>query len=54
MADDPAVPRKKTLEELKIAAIAELEGRGYEVRGRTPAEIRTILKRPPTKPKLQN
>jgi hypothetical protein len=54
VADDPAVPRKKTLEELKIAAIAELERRGYEVRGRTPAEIRKILKRPPTKPKLQN
>jgi hypothetical protein len=51
MADDPAVPRKKTPKELKIAAIAELERRGYEVRGKTPAKIRQILKRPPTKPK---
>jgi hypothetical protein len=51
MADDPAVPRKKTLEELKAAAIAEIERRGYEVRGKTPAQIRQMLKRPPTKPK---
>jgi len=30
-------PRKKTLEELKKEAIAELERRGYDVHGRTPA-----------------
>ncbi len=42
MAD---VPRKKTLEELRNAAIAELERRGYDVRGKTPAEIRKLLSR---------
>ena len=46
-------PRKKTLEELKRQAIAELERRGYEVRGKTPAQIRQILRRRPTKPKPQ-
>jgi hypothetical protein len=43
--------RKKTLEELKSDAIAELERRGYDVRGKTPAQIRQILRRRPTKPK---
>ncbi len=42
MAD---VPRKKTLEELRNEAIAELERRGYDVRGKTPAEIRKLLRR---------
>jgi hypothetical protein len=42
MAD---VPRKKTLEELRNEAIAELERRGYDVRGKTPAEIRKLLSR---------
>jgi len=46
-------PRKKTLEELKREAIAELERRGYDVRGRTPAQIRQMLKRRPTKQKSQ-
>jgi hypothetical protein len=41
------IPRKKTLEELKSAAIAELERRGYDVRGKTPAQIRQMLKRHP-------
>ena len=50
MADDPGVLRKKALEELKSAAFTELERRGYEVRGKTPAQIRQILKRRPTKP----
>jgi len=44
-------PRKKTLEELKKEAIAELERRGYDVRGRTPAQIRQMLRRRPTKQK---
>jgi hypothetical protein len=44
-------PRKKTLEELKREAIAELERRGYEVRGKTPAQIRRALRRRPKKPK---
>jgi hypothetical protein len=46
-------PRKKTLEELKREAIAELERRGYDVRGRTPGQIRQILRRRPRKPKSQ-
>jgi hypothetical protein len=46
-------PRKKTLEELKREAIAELERRGYDVRGRTPGQIRQILRHRPTKPKPQ-
>ena len=50
MADDPVVPRKKVLEELKKAALSGLERRGYEVRGKTPAQIRQILRRRPTKP----
>jgi len=44
-------PRKKTVEELKREAIAELERRGYGVRGKTPAQIRQILRRSPKKPK---
>jgi hypothetical protein len=42
-------PRKKTLEELKKEAIAELERRGYDVRGRTPTQIRQMLRRRATK-----
>ncbi len=42
MAD---VPRRKTLEELRNEAIAELERRGYDVRGKSPAEIRKLLSR---------
>jgi hypothetical protein len=37
-------PRKKTLEELKAEAIAELERRGFNVRGKTPAQIRRLLR----------
>ena len=44
-------PRKKPLEELKSEAIAELERRGYDVRGKTPAQIKQVLRRRPTKPK---
>jgi uncharacterized protein (UPF0335 family) len=46
-------PRKKTLEELKREAIAELERRGYDVRGKTPAQIRQILRHRPKKAKSQ-
>jgi hypothetical protein len=50
MADDPVVLSKKTLEQLKSEAFAELERRGYEVRGKTPAQIRQMLRRrQPTK-----
>lgn len=46
MAD---IPHKKTLQELKREAFAELERRGYDVRGKTPAKIRQMLKaRPPS------
>ena len=37
------------LAKLKQAALAELERRGYEVRGKTPAQIREMLKRRPKK-----
>jgi len=37
-------PHKKTLEELKTEAIAELERRGFNVRGKTPAQIRKLLR----------
>jgi hypothetical protein len=52
MSDDRAVLRKKLeddLASLKRSAIAELEHRGYEVRGKTTSQIRQILKRRPTK-----
>lgn len=52
MVDDRAARRKKQLTELKNAAIAELERHGYNVRGKTPAQIREILKRRPSKKKL--
>lgn len=45
MAD---TPRRKMLEELRSEAIAELERRGYDVRGKAPAQIRQMLRaRPP-------
>jgi hypothetical protein len=52
MSNDHAVLRKKIQEELaelKSLAIAQLEHRGYEVRGKTTAQIRQIIKRHPTK-----
>ena len=53
MPDARAVLRRKKLENLaglKSLAIAALEDRGYEVRGKTTSQIRQILKRHPTKP----
>lgn len=50
MADCPDFLRKKTLEELKAEAFAQLECRGYEVRGKTPAQIRQILRQRRGKP----
>jgi hypothetical protein len=46
------IPRKKTLDELRSEAIAEFERRGYDVRGKTPAQIRRMLRarRPSRKP----
>lgn len=55
MSDDRVVLRKKMQDELvnlKSSAIAELEHRGYEVRGKTTSQIRQILKRHPTKSAL--
>jgi hypothetical protein len=37
-------PRKKSLKELKSDAIAELERRGYDVRGKTTTQIREMLR----------
>jgi hypothetical protein len=52
MVDDRAARKKREqLAELKSAAIAELERRGYEVHGKTPGQIRQILKRRPLKQK---
>ena len=42
-------PRKKTLKELRNEAIAQLERRGYDVRGKTPAQIRIMLRTRPSK-----
>jgi hypothetical protein len=52
MVDDRAFRRTKMREklaELKSAALADLERRGYDVRGKTPAQIRQLLKRRPSK-----
>ena len=43
--------RKKTLEELKRETIDELERRGYDVRNKTPAQIRQMLRARRMKPK---
>jgi hypothetical protein len=51
MPEARALVRKKMrddMTELKKAAIAELENRGYAVRGKTTAQIRKIIKRRPT------
>jgi len=40
----PRISRKKTLDELRSEAIAEFERRGYDVRGKTPAQIRQMLR----------
>jgi hypothetical protein len=49
----PVFLRKRpnpTLEELKTEAIAELERRGFEVRGKTPTQIRKLLRPRSKKP----
>jgi hypothetical protein len=54
MADYRAMRRKQLRErlaELRNAALAELESRGYEVRGKKLIQIRQILKRCPSKQK---
>ena len=52
MVDDRPIRRAKMREkfaELKSAAIADLERRGYDVCGKTPAQIRQMLRRRPSK-----
>jgi hypothetical protein len=54
MAGNRTAQREKFHEELaalRSAALAELERRGYEVRGKTPAQIRKMLKQRPLKRK---
>jgi phosphoribosylaminoimidazole carboxylase (NCAIR synthetase) len=54
MFEDPTDQQKKIREdlaELKNEAISKLERRGYDVRGKTPAQIRRILRRRPAKQK---
>ena len=41
--------KREELAKLKHAALTKLEQRGYEVRGKTPAQIREMLKRRPKK-----
>lgn len=51
MVDDRVLRRNKlreTLAQLKSTALAELERRGYDVRGKTPAQIRRLLKGHPS------
>ena len=50
--NDTALRRAKMREQLdalKDAALLDLERRGYDVRGKTPGQIRRMLKRRPRK-----
>ncbi len=47
MVEQRDIQHNKVPEELKRAAIAELERRGYDVRGKTPGQVRQMLKRWP-------
>jgi hypothetical protein len=47
----PDISRKKTLDELKSEAIAKLQRLGYDVRGKTPAQIRQMLRTRSPRPK---
>jgi hypothetical protein len=54
MSDDRVASRKNKhdkLVRLKDIAIAALERRGYEVRGKTTSQIREVLRHHPTKPR---
>jgi len=54
MFEDPTDQQKKIREELaelRNQAITKLELRGYDVRGKTPSQIRRILRRRPAKQK---
>lgn len=45
---------RKDVAELREEALTRLERRGYDVRGKTPRQIRQILKRRPTKQKSKD
>lgn len=60
MSDNRIMLREKKLDDLanlKSVAIAQLEDRGYEVRGKTTTQIRGIIKRrqarPPSKQSIR-
>lgn len=56
MSDDQTDRKKKIREdlaELKSAALAKLEQLGYDVRGKTPRQIRQLLRRRPSKQNLK-
>jgi hypothetical protein len=51
MVDDRVAQRNKfieTLAQLRSTALAKLERRGYDVRGKTPAQIRRLLRGRPS------
>ena len=55
MTNDRSSRRTKLREELvelRNAAIARLEHRGYAVRGKTPAQIRQLFKQRPSKEEI--
>jgi xanthine/CO dehydrogenase XdhC/CoxF family maturation factor len=45
---------REELATLRDEAIAKLECRGYDVRGKTPAQIRRLLKKRPAKRNQEN
>jgi len=45
LLDQHESDKLEELVKLKHAALSELERRGYDVRGKTPAQIKEILKR---------
>lgn len=45
---------RKDIAELREEALTRLERRGYDVRGKTPGQIRQILRRRPTMQKSEN
>jgi len=56
MSDDQTDRKKRIREdlaELKSAALAKLEQLGYDVRGKTPRQIRQLLRRRPSKQNLK-
>ena len=57
MSNDDQIDRKKRiredLAELKSSALAKLEQLGYDVRGKTPRQIRQLLRRRPSKQNLK-